>query len=82
MGSADTENYGEQVAALLRGGSRAQYDEVQQFVLNALRRGERIDGEMIMEIIWSLLPKTAQKKISAGKKPAISDGARSERLSL
>lgn len=64
MGSANLENYGEQVASLLRQGSRAQYDEVQKFVLEAVR-GDRIDGEIIMEVISSLLPKTAQKKIRA-----------------
>lgn len=57
------DSVGEQVADLLRAGSREQYDEVQKFVVEAMRTSDRFYGDLIMDSIWQLLAKTAQNKI-------------------
>jgi hypothetical protein len=63
MRTARIDEFGDRVATLLRQGSGKHYDEVRAFVLDALRSGDPVRAEMIIEIIWSLLPKKAQSKI-------------------
>lgn len=62
---------GKHIAGLLRKGNREQYDELQKLVVGALQTGERYYGDMIMSVVWELLPKRAQKKIAVRGKPAM-----------
>jgi hypothetical protein len=57
------DEFGDRIATLLRQGSGKQYDEVRAFVLDALHSADPIRAEMVIEIIWSLLPKRAQSRI-------------------
>ena len=59
---------GEHVAARLRSGSKTDYDLVQALVLRAQKTQNWVYGDMIMRIIWALLPDEAQGKISQRKK--------------
>lgn len=59
---------GEHVAARLRSGSTADYELVQSLVVRALKTQNWVYGNMIMRIIWALLPDEAQGKISQRKK--------------
>ncbi len=52
----------------MRAGSRKDYDLVQMLVVRALKTQEWVFGDMIMRIIWALLPDEAQGKISQRKK--------------
>ncbi|KAB2943485.1 MAG: hypothetical protein K8F92_13885 [Hyphomicrobium sp.] len=70
---SDDKRLGQQVGGRLRAGSREQYEEVHRFVVESLKTGDEISGDMLMEIIWSLLPKPAQKKI--GQRPRAVDDA-------
>ena len=51
------------MARELRSGSRECYDKVQDLVLRAMRTQDWIYGDMVMRIIWALLPDDAQEKI-------------------
>ena len=72
--SCREDDFGERVAALLRAGSWEQYNEVQKFVLQSLTTGDRVCGDMIMDVIWSLLPKTAPGENRCG--PALETHSR------
>jgi hypothetical protein len=67
-GAMDAE-FGEAVAARLKEGSREEYEKVQLFLRHAVERQEWLYGDMIMRIIWALLPPEAQNKISKGLEP-------------
>lgn len=62
--------FGETIAARLKEGSREEYEKVQLFLRNAVERQEWLYGDMVMRIIWALLPPEAQQKISKGFEPA------------
>ena len=61
------EELGAAVAARLRSGSRKDYDLVQMLVVRAQMTQEWIFGDMIMRIIWALLPDEAQDAIAKQK---------------
>jgi hypothetical protein len=61
--------FGETVAARLKEGSREEYEKVQVFLRHAVERQEWLYGDMIMRIIWALLPAEAQQKIGKGLEP-------------
>ncbi len=58
------DDWGKSVAKLLREGGREQYEETQKFVLQSLWSGDRVCGDIIMQVIWALLPEDAQEKIA------------------
>ncbi len=61
---------GEAVAAKLRAGDRECYDKMQMLVTNALKTQNWVYGDMIMRIVWALLPGEAQEKISTSSSVA------------
>jgi hypothetical protein len=67
--------FGETVASRLKEGSREEYEKVQLFLRRAVERQEWLYGDMIMRIIWALLPAEAQKGISKGLEPETSKGS-------
>ncbi len=58
---------GEHVAARLRSGSTTDYELVQSLVTRAQKTQNWVYGDMIMRIIWALLPPEAREKIAAAK---------------
>jgi hypothetical protein len=52
----DESELGAAVAARLKSGSRKDYDLVQTLVVRAQKTQEWVFGDMIMRIIWALLP--------------------------
>jgi len=60
------EEIGEIVAARLKEGSRVEYEKLQNFVRMAVERQEWLYADMIMRIVWALLPVEAREKISKG----------------
>ena len=70
--------FGETVASRLKEGSREDYEKVQLFLRHAVERQEWLYGDMIMRIIWALLPAEAQKKISKRVEPEAREGAMPE----
>jgi len=61
------EELGAAVAARLKSGSRKDYDLVQMLVVRAQKTQEWVFGDMIMRIIWALLPDEAQDAIAKQK---------------
>ncbi len=64
---SDESELGAAVAARLRSGSRKDYDLVQMLVVRAQKTQEWVFGDMIMRIIWALLPDDAQEAIAKQK---------------
>lgn len=70
---SDESELGAAVAARHQNGSRKDYDLVQMLVVRAQKTQERVFGDMIMRIIWALLPDEAQAAISK-QKSKVPDG--------
>ena len=69
----NTQDFGERVALRLRSGSPDAYHLVQELVARALKTQSWTYGDMIMRIIWALLPDDAQDAI-AQPSPRKQDG--------
>jgi hypothetical protein len=57
-------DFGDRVAARLRGGSGDDYELLQDLVVRAQKTQDWVYGDMVMRIIWALLPEEAQNKIN------------------
>jgi hypothetical protein len=66
-------DFGEGVANRLRSGSRDDYVLVQELVARAMKTQSWTYGDMIMGIMWALLPEEAQNAI-ARPLPRIREG--------
>jgi hypothetical protein len=64
---------GRAVAARLKNGSRRDYDLVQMLVIRAQKTQEWVFGDMIMRIVWALLPDEAQEA-SSKQRSKVPDG--------
>lgn len=60
-------DFGTGVAARLKSGSRNDYELVQRLVVRAQKTQNWVYGDMLMRIIWALLPDEAQDRIAAEK---------------
>jgi hypothetical protein len=59
--------FGERVAERLRAGDAEEYLLVQELVVRALKTQSWVHGDMIMRIIWALLPEEAQSAIAKAR---------------
>ncbi|KAB2938006.1 MAG: hypothetical protein K8F92_15590 [Hyphomicrobium sp.] len=60
-------DFGAAVAARLKAGSRNDYELVQRLVVRAQKTQNWVYGDMLMRIVWALLPDEAQDGIAAQK---------------
>lgn len=66
-------DFGADVAARLKAGSRQDYELVQMLVLRAQKTQQWRYGDMLMQIVWALLPDDAQEKIAAQQSALLDD---------
>jgi hypothetical protein len=68
-------DFGANVAARLKAGSRDDYELVQKLVVRAQKTQNWTYGDMLMQIVWALLPGDAQDSIAEQEPTLIDDAA-------
>jgi hypothetical protein len=68
-------DFGAAIAARLNAGSRDDYELVQHLVVRAQKTQNWVYGDMLMQIVWSLLPTDAQDEIAARRPSLVGEGA-------